>query len=96
MPFCEYCGRPVRENEICNCRSGNVPPPRPQPMNPYAQPAYAAPQAQPQNRSAGWTSAPVCTPTFKLMLRGHDFAAILAEDLPDGVAVTELLRRGVL
>ena len=58
--------------------------------------ASAAAAREAKYRSAGWTSAPVCTPTFKLMLRGRDFAAILAEDLPDGVAVTELLRRGVL
>ena len=44
----------------------------------------------------GWTPAPVCTPTFKLLQRGHDLAAILAEDLPGGVTVTELLRQGVL
>ena len=44
----------------------------------------------------GWTPAPVCTPTFKLLLRGHDLAAILAEDLPGGTTVTELLRHGVL
>ena len=46
--------------------------------------------------SEGWTPAPVCTPTFKLLLRGHDLAAILAEDLPGGTTVTELLRHGVL
>ena len=46
--------------------------------------------------SDGWTSLPVSTPTFKLLLRGHDLAAILAEDLPDGTTVTELLRNGVL
>ena len=46
--------------------------------------------------SEGWTPLPVCTPTFKLLLRGHDLAAILAEDLPDGTTVTELLRNGVL
>lgn len=46
--------------------------------------------------SDGWTPAPVCTPTFKLLLRGHDMAAILAEELPGGTTVTELLRRGVL
>lgn len=46
--------------------------------------------------SEGWTPAPVCTPTFKLLLRGHDLAAILAEDLPGGTTVTELLRKGVL
>ena len=46
--------------------------------------------------AAAATPAPVCTPTFKLLLRGHDLAAILAEDLPDGTTVTELLRNGVL
>ena len=46
--------------------------------------------------SEGWTPLPVCTPTFKLLLREHDLAAILAEDLSDGVTVTELLRNGVL
>ena len=46
--------------------------------------------------SEGWTPLPVCTPTFKLLQRGHDLAAILAEDLSDGTTVTELLRHGVL
>jgi len=46
--------------------------------------------------SEGWTPLPVCTPTFKLLQRGHDLAAILAEDLPGGTTVTELLRHGVL
>ena len=59
-----------------------------------AESAAAAREAE--YRAEGWISAPVCTPTFKLMLRGSDLAAILAEDLPDGVSVTELLRRGVL
>ena len=59
-----------------------------------AESAAAAREAE--YRAEGWISAPVCTPTFKLMLRGSDLAAILAEDLPGGVSVTELLRRGVL
>ena len=46
--------------------------------------------------SEGWTLLPVSTPTFKLLQRGHDLAAILAEDLPGGTTVTELLRHGVL
>ena len=46
--------------------------------------------------SDGWTLLPVSTPTFKLLQRGHDLAAILAEDLPDGTTITELLRQGVL
>ena len=56
----------------------------------------AASAREAEYRAEGWTSAPVCTPTFKLMLRDGDLAAVLAEDLPDGVAVTELVRRGVL
>ena len=46
--------------------------------------------------SDGWTLLPVSTPTFKLLQREHDLAAILAEDLPDGTTVTEFLRHGVL
>ena len=56
----------------------------------------AASAREAEYRAEGWISAPVCTPTFKLMLRDGDLAAVLAEDLPDGVAVTELVRRGVL
>ena len=58
--------------------------------------AQAAAAREAEYVSEGWTPAPVCTPTFKFLLRGHDFAAILAEDLPEGTTVTELLRRGVL
>ena len=58
--------------------------------------ASAAAAREAEYVSEGWTPAPVCTPTFKLLLRGHDLAAILAEDLPDGTTVTELLRHGVL
>ena len=57
---------------------------------------HTASAREAEYRAEGWTSAPVCTPTFKLMLRDGDLAAVLAEDLPDGVAVTELVRRGVL
>ena len=46
--------------------------------------------------SDGWTLLPVSTPTFKLLQREHDLAAILAEDLPDGTTITELLRHGIL
>ena len=76
MPFCEYCGRPVRENEICNCRSGNVPPPRPQPMNPYAQPAYAAPQAQPQKQSLWWIWLIIVPVVLLILFMGGILAAI--------------------
>ena len=58
--------------------------------------ASAAAAREAEYVAEGWTPAPVCTPTFKLLLRGHDLAAILAEDLPDGTTVTELLRNGVL
>ena len=56
----------------------------------------AATAREAEYRADGWISAPVCTPTFKLMLRDGDLAAVLAEDLPGGVTVTELVRRGVL
>ena len=58
--------------------------------------ASAAAAREAEYVSEGWTPLPVSTPTFKLLLRGHDLAAILAEDLPDGTTVTELLRNGVL
>ncbi len=58
--------------------------------------AAAAAAREAEYIADGWTPAPVCTPTFKLMLREHDLAAILAEDLPGGTTVTELLRHGVL
>ena len=58
--------------------------------------ASAAAAREAEYVSEGWTPAPVCTPTFKLLLRGHDLAAILAEGLSDGTTVTELLRNGVL
>jgi len=59
-----------------------------------AESAAAAREAE--YRAEGWSSAPVCTPTFKLMLRDGDIAAVLAEDLTGGVTVTELVRHGVL
>ncbi|MDO4863236.1 MAG: hypothetical protein Q4A05_03610 [Ruminococcus sp.] len=43
MPFCEYCGRPIGENEVCNCRSGEAPTPPP-PVYVNGQPVYGAPQ----------------------------------------------------
>ena len=58
--------------------------------------ASAAAEREAAYVSDGWTVLPVSTPTFKLLQRGHDLAAILAEDLPDGTTITELLRNGVL
>ena len=58
--------------------------------------AAAAAERESAYVSDGWTPLPVSTPTFKLLQREHDLAAILAEDLPDGTTITELLRHGVL
>ena len=58
--------------------------------------ASAAAEREAAYVSEGWAPLPVSTPTFKLLQREHDLAAILAEDLPDGTTVTELLRHGVL
>lgn len=58
--------------------------------------ASAAAEREAAYVSDGWTPLPVSTPTFKFLQRGHDLAAILAEDLPDGTTITELLRHGVL
>ena len=51
MPFCEYCGRPITENEVCNCRSGAVPPPPPVYAN--GQPVYGTPQGAVQKKDGG-------------------------------------------
>ena len=34
--------------------------------------------------AGGWTEAPVSTATFRLLTRGSDVTALVAEDLPDG------------
>jgi len=53
----------------------------------------AAEDAAAGYRAAGWTQLPVSTPTFRLFTRGRRTAALLAEDVPTGVRVTEF-RRG--
>ena len=44
-------------------------------------------------RRAGWEELPVSTKTFKLFAKGKRTAAILAEDIPTGVRLTELKRK---
>ncbi len=47
--------------------------------------------------SEGWQAAPVCTPTFKLFMRGADMAFVLTEDASAGGAViTEFRQRNSL
>lgn len=41
-------------------------------------------------RADGWEELPVSTAAFRLLARGRRVAAVLAEDLPAGVRVTEL------
>ena len=48
MSFCTNCGRPLQENEVCNCRAAAQPIENPQYAQPQAAPQqqYAAPQQQ--------------------------------------------------
>lgn len=43
MPYCQNCGRPLSENEVCNCRNQNPNPGMPNPA------VYQYPNAQVQN-----------------------------------------------
>ena len=52
MPFCEYCGRPIADNEVCNCRNGEAPV-APPPVNINGQPVYGAPQGASQKKEGG-------------------------------------------
>ena len=54
----------------------------------------AAEKAARDYRAAGWTELPVSTATFKLFAKGTRTAAFLAEDVPAGARVTELIRKG--
>jgi len=45
-------------------------------------------------RRAGWDELPVSNDTFKLFAKGKRTAALLAEDIPSGVRLTELRRKG--
>lgn len=42
---------------------------------------------------AGWQQLPVSTATFRVFARGKRTAALLAEDTPSGVRLTELKRK---
>lgn len=53
----------------------------------------AATKAAEDYRQAGWQELPVSTDTFKVFAKGQRSAALLAEDLPTGVRVTELKRK---
>ena len=53
----------------------------------------AAEKAAAEYKNDGWEELPVSTRTFKLFSRGRRTAALLAEDLPDRVRVTELRRK---
>lgn len=51
MKFCQICGRPLQDNEVCNCQAQRQPAPEEQRTVAAAQPAYqqpAAPQPQPR------------------------------------------------
>lgn len=77
MPYCEYCGRQVAENEVCNCRSGAVPPPPPAPVYINGQPAYTAPQAQPKKQSLWWIWLIIIPMMLLVLFIGGILAAIL-------------------
>ena len=53
----------------------------------------AATKAADAFKNDGWDELPVSTSTFNLFSRGRRTAALLAEDIPEGVRVTELRRR---
>ncbi len=44
----------------------------------------------------GWEASPVCTPTFKLFLRGDDMAFVLTEDSTGGAVITEFRQKNNL
>ena len=57
----------------------------------------AAERAAAELRDDGWTETPVSTPTFRLMTRGSDITALVAEDLPSGGSrITTLHQRHAL
>ena len=53
----------------------------------------AAEKAAAEYKNDGWDELPVSTRTFRLFSRGRRTAALLAEDLPDKVRITELRRK---
>ena len=56
----------------------------------------AADETEADLAADGWTRAPVCTPTFRLMMRGDAVTAFLAEDVGGRVRITMLQTRNDL
>ncbi len=74
MPFCQNCGRPLNENEVCNCMSQNRTPqqqiPYPQQGQPYPynyQRPYPAPQ-QPKQKNGCLIAGIICSVIALLFL----------------------------
>lgn len=55
--------------------------------------AAAADEVENSLAADGWRRAPVCTPTFRLLLRGSAVAALLAEDVGGRTRITMLQTR---
>ena len=58
--------------------------------------AAAADDVETALAADGWRRAPVCTPTFRLMLRGDAVTAFLAEETGGRTRITMLQTRGDL
>ena len=57
----------------------------------------AAERAAAELRADGWAETPVSTPAFRLLTRGSDVTALVAEDLPSGGSrITTLHQRHAL
>ena len=56
----------------------------------------AADETEANLAADGWQRAPVCTPTFRLMLRGNAVTAFLAEDTGGRTRITMLQTRNDL
>ena len=56
----------------------------------------AADEAEANLAADGWHRAPVCTPTFRLMLRGNAVTAFVAEDTGGRTRITMLQTRNDL
>ena len=46
MKFCQICGRPLNDGEVCNCQAQQQAAPQQPAQQPYYQQQYAAPQQQ--------------------------------------------------
>ena len=56
----------------------------------------AADEAEAALAADGWKRAPVCTPTFRLLMRGEALTALLAEDVGGRTRITTLQTRNDL